>query len=130
MTNAVVVSLFIIMGLYSCVYAYRRLTKPGMSEEIRKIFIRKHISYVSVYIIIWTFSLSSTYYDLYLSSINSENSESKLNILLIIRTAKLFSCLLSGFILSIIRAREPYFKFLIYKQIREFFGMIVEEDES
>lgn len=64
------------MALSSCVYAYRRLTRPGMSEEIRVVFIRKHIAYVTVYIIIWTFYLASTYYDIYLSSLSPSEQTS------------------------------------------------------
>lgn len=56
---------FILMGIYSCVYAYRRLTRPGMSEEIRVFFVRKHISYVATFIVIWSFYLVSSYYQLY-----------------------------------------------------------------
>lgn len=64
------------MALSSCVYAFRRLTKPGMSEEIRRVFIRKHISYVAAFIIIWTFYLASSYFQIYVSSINTPPSNS------------------------------------------------------
>jgi hypothetical protein len=57
------------MALSSCVYAFRRLTRPGMSEEIRLFFIRKHISYVAAFIIIWTFYLASSYFEIYTSTI-------------------------------------------------------------
>ena len=65
---AFTVTTYILMALYSCVYAYYRLTRPGMSAEIRMMFIRKHISYVTVYVIIWTINLASTYYNIYLTS--------------------------------------------------------------
>ena len=53
---------FILYALYSCVYAFRRLTRPGMSAEVRYVFIRKHITYVSVFIILWTVSLAHSYF--------------------------------------------------------------------
>jgi hypothetical protein len=56
------------MALSSCVYAYRRLTRPGMSKEIRVFFIRKHIAYVATFIIIWTFYLANSYYQLFWES--------------------------------------------------------------
>lgn len=40
-----------------------------MSEEIRLFFIRKHISYVAAFIIIWTFYLASSYFEIYTSTI-------------------------------------------------------------
>ena len=53
---------FVLIALYSCVYAFRRLTRPGISSEIRFVFIRKHIFYVSVFIFLWTFSLMHLYF--------------------------------------------------------------------
>lgn len=53
---------FMLIALYSCVFAYRRLTRPGMSAEVRYVFIRKHITYVTVFIILWTFSLAHSYF--------------------------------------------------------------------
>ena len=53
------------MALFSCVYAYRRLTRPGMSAEVRFVFIRKHIGYVGTFIIIWTVYLAYSYFKLF-----------------------------------------------------------------
>lgn len=36
---------------------------------------------------------------------------------------------MTGFIMAIIRSREPYFKFLIRKQVKEWFGMVMTEKE-
>jgi len=47
------------------VFAFRRLTRPGMSAEVRFVFIRKHIFYVSVFIILWTFSLAHAYFQIF-----------------------------------------------------------------
>jgi hypothetical protein len=56
---------FVLLALYSCVFAYRRLTRPGMSSEVRYVFIRKHIFYVTVFIILWTFSLAHSYFQVF-----------------------------------------------------------------
>ena len=61
------------MALSSCVYAYRRLTRPGMSKEIRMFFIRKHISYVGTFIIIWSFYLAASYFQIYISNLNEND---------------------------------------------------------
>lgn len=66
---------FILMGIYSCVYAYRRLTRPGMSAEIRLFFVRKHISYVATFIFIWSFYLASSYYQLFSSNGNDPSND-------------------------------------------------------
>ena len=62
---AMSLSVYIVLALYSCVYAYRRLTRPGMSGEMRSYFIKKHVAYVASFIVIWTFYLASAYYHLY-----------------------------------------------------------------
>ena len=59
---------YLLMALASCVYAFRRLTRPGMSHEVRAFFVRKHIAYVGIYILIWVLFLCSDYYHLYESS--------------------------------------------------------------
>lgn len=46
-----------------------------MSVEIRWFFVRKHISYVTTFIIIWSFYLASQYYQLFEQSLN-ENAQS------------------------------------------------------
>jgi hypothetical protein len=63
---AICLSIYIILALFSCVYAFRRLARPGMSSEVRGYFIRKHILYVATFIIIWTFFLASAYYHLFM----------------------------------------------------------------
>lgn len=37
--------------------------------------------------------------------------------------------MLTGTILSFIRIQEPYFKFLIKKQFKEFFGILMDEKD-
>ena len=56
---------FMLIALYSCVFAYRRLTRPGISSEIRYVFIRKHITYVAIFIFLWTFSLAHSYFQIF-----------------------------------------------------------------
>lgn len=46
-------SVYILVALYSVVFAYRRLNRPGVSKEIRMMFIKKHFIYVAVFIVVW-----------------------------------------------------------------------------
>ena len=123
------VTIYIPMALYSSVLAYYRLTRPGMSEEIREMFIRKHISYVTVYVLIWTINLSSTYYDIYLKSLSSSSSDSKQDTSSVVTYMSMIAAMCTGFILALIRTREPYFSFLIKRQIKEYFGFIMSKRE-
>jgi hypothetical protein len=100
------------MALYSCVYAYRRLTRPGMSAEVRYVFIRKHILYVATFILIWTFYLAHSYYQLYLSSLDKKEDKEK-NLEKVLSTVSIITAMATGFLLTLIRIQEPYFKFLI-----------------
>ena len=45
-------SVYMLIGFYSIIYACRRLNKPGVSLEMRKLFLKKHALYVIVLIII------------------------------------------------------------------------------
>ena len=40
------------------------------------------------------------------------------------------AAMMTGFIMAMIRVSEPYFKFLIKKQIMEWFGILMDEKET
>ena len=50
---AMTLSVYILVALYSVVFAFRRLNRDGVSKEIRMMFIKKHFLYVAVFIVIW-----------------------------------------------------------------------------
>lgn len=62
---SIAMSAYILMAIYSVIFAYRRLERPGVSLEVRKMFLRKHYTYVFVFIFIWTIQLSQNYYLLF-----------------------------------------------------------------
>ena len=62
---AMSLSLYIIVALYSCIFAMRKLTRPGMSKEIKAYFIRRHFLYVFSFIVIWTIFLASSYFHIF-----------------------------------------------------------------
>ena len=58
-------SLYIVIAIYSTVYSYRRLHRPGVSAPVRAMFVRKHFLYVVVFIIIWMIQQSANYFRLF-----------------------------------------------------------------
>lgn len=54
MALAFALSIYIIIAIYSFLFAYRRLERPGVSQEARQMFLKKHLYYVFVFIVIWT----------------------------------------------------------------------------
>jgi len=90
------------MALFSCVYAYRRLTRPGMSAEVRFVFIRKHIAYVGTFIVIWTFYLAYSYFKLYNSGLENLEPE-KISLMKILQNISIITAMCTGTIMSIIR---------------------------
>ena len=50
---AMTLSLYIVVAIYSTVYSYRRLHRPGVSAPVRSLFVKKHFLYVVVFIVIW-----------------------------------------------------------------------------
>ncbi|CDW83493.1 phosphatidylinositol phosphate kinase [Stylonychia lemnae] len=108
-------------------YASQRLTRPGMSAEVRFVFIRKHIAYVATFIIIWTFYLAYSYFKLYNAGIQIDaEKETLMNVL---QNISIITAMCTGTIMSLIRIQEPYFKFLIKKQFKAFFGILMEEKD-
>ena len=50
---AIALSLYIVVAIYSIVYSYRRLHRPGVSGAVRNLFLKKHFLYVVVFIVVW-----------------------------------------------------------------------------
>ena len=62
---AMCLSLYIVVAIYSTVYSYRRLHRPGVSAPVRAMFVRKHFLYVVVFIVIWMIQQSANYFRLF-----------------------------------------------------------------
>lgn len=58
-------SIYIIIALYSMIFSYRRLNRPGVGPGVRKLFQKKHSSYVIIFIVIWTAQLAASYCHLF-----------------------------------------------------------------
>ena len=73
---AMCLSLYIVVAIYSTVYSYRRLHRPGVSAPVRAMFVRKHFLYVVVFIIIWMIQQSANYFRLFNPEINNIPNDS------------------------------------------------------
>ena len=71
---AFVLSLYILISIFSIIYAARMLSRPGISSEIRGIFMKKHMVYAVSFIIIWSLVLLDAYHSLY-NTIDESSSE-------------------------------------------------------
>ena len=65
MVLAYTLSIYIFVAIYSTVFAFRRLNRPGVSKEVRSMFLKKHLYYVIVFTAIWTIQLSQNYFTLF-----------------------------------------------------------------
>lgn len=95
-----------LIAIYSCVYASRRLNRPGISKEIRQHFIYKHYYYVAIFTGVWGAYLASAYYDLFYPGKKSTEISKQA----VVMASKIAS-VSTGVLLTIIRTREPYFRY-------------------
>jgi hypothetical protein len=58
---AFLLATYISVAVYSVSYSYRRLHRPGVSQEVREMFFRKHFVYVVVFIVLWSVQQSQNY---------------------------------------------------------------------
>lgn len=58
-------SVYMLIALYSCIYASRRLARPSIGKTIRRHFLRKHYYYVGIFIFVWGCYLANAYYQLF-----------------------------------------------------------------
>jgi hypothetical protein len=72
---AVVLSLYILVSLFSIIYAARMLSRPGISSDIRQIFMKKHVLYAVSFIVIWSTILLNAYDQLYTNDNHPDHSD-------------------------------------------------------
>jgi hypothetical protein len=56
---------FMLTGFYSIIFAHRRLMRPGVSAEMRKLFFKKHVIYVFVLNMLQMCTLINNYHELF-----------------------------------------------------------------
>ena len=62
-------TLYIVFATTSVAYAWRINTRPGMSSDVRKEFIWRHMLYVSAYILTWLPYYGFSYFILYTTTV-------------------------------------------------------------
>ena len=58
-------SIYMLIGFYSIIFATRRLMRPGVSIEMRRLFLRKHVVYVLALIFLQLCNLLPDYFELF-----------------------------------------------------------------
>ena len=116
---AISLSIYIIIALYSMIFSIRRLNRPGVSPEIRRLFQRKHSAYVILFIIIWTVQLSASYFHLFnLDPYENSNADCQMDNFkesgaLAVDYISGFTAFSTGIFLAAVRLYEPFFFFII-----------------
>ena len=127
---AFMLSIYILVAIYSFVFAYRKLERPGVSKEVRSMFLKKHLYYVVVFTIIWTIQLSSNYFTLFNPSttppagqywadfVSNMLSGSETNDLKWLgKSLSFLSAIMTfstGLFLTAVRMVEPLFRYLLW----------------
>lgn len=116
-------SMYILIALYSCIFASRRLDRKGINKVIRQKLLKKHYFYVAIFVFVWGAYLANAYYDLFYP--RQEKAFEKKFVLFL---SKIGSVSL-GLLLTSIRLGEPFFRYQVKKRFLYFFGIDVEEIE-
>jgi hypothetical protein len=88
--------------------------RPGVSTEMRKLFLKKHIIYVLAMIFLQLCNLLTNYYELFKPEIEisrhiNQDQDLEKRISNITFTVGFFV----GIILAVIRSNDPYFRYVI-----------------
>lgn len=59
---SLVLSLYMMVAIYSCVYAARRLARPTINKKIMSVFLTKHYFYVFIFIFVWGCYMGNAYF--------------------------------------------------------------------
>jgi hypothetical protein len=119
-------SIYMLVGFYSIIFAFRRLVRPGVSIEMRKLFFKKHALYVILLIFIWIIMITYNYYEIfnphYIFSKSLNESEKVMQDTTFeqeklnndsIETLSQVAMFSTGELMVFIRLLDPFYKFLI-----------------
>jgi hypothetical protein len=150
---AMILSIYIVVAIFSTVYSYRRLKRPGVSQEVRSMFFRKHFLYVCFFIFLWTIQQSQNYFTLFNPPSYSETLHpnqmhylDRLGLILgyrpmhekyfkemgdnqsgfLIFTLSGVTTFTTGIFLTAVRLAEPLFRLIVIQEIYQFWGDIYE----
>ena len=121
------------MACYSLIFAYKRFNRPGMNEETKSMFIKKQVLYVIISLLCWVAFFVNAVYRLYINYFNYYANNGDRNLILWAETfqdASVYSALLTGIFMSVIRVLEPYIAFLFKKEFSSWFGDLVPEPKK
>ena len=107
------ISIYFIVAAYSIFFALKRLSKPGMSAEIKKIFMSKQISYVIIYLTMWSCFFIHAVVSLMAELKKDKEREKYFRWSETFQDLSMFSAISTGLVISFVRIREPYLLFLI-----------------
>jgi uncharacterized membrane protein len=113
--SCLIVTAYMLFAIFSCAYSYRMTTRPGMSSEIRKDFISRHILYVLVYICVWLPYLGLSYYTLYVCQLLASKPDNISSEQLVIYAEEIkkwwgyvnSATVFTGLLMGMIRIQEP-----------------------
>lgn len=143
---------YILISIFSLIYAARALYRPGISPDLQKLFIKGHLLYVVSFIFIWALQLLNAYSRLYRSHDEDENMQlirapfafgmavyvqvesfgddtSRHMRLTPFQYISFVASMSTGLFMGVIRLFEPYFFFLFKKAFFTLFGQPYTEEQ-
>lgn len=121
--------MYILYAGYVSIYALRRLWRDGINPKIRTMFLSKQFVYVLSYSVMWLGFMVHAYFSVY-ALLVKEHSDEVDRWINNLKKIAMFQSIMIGFVISLVRISEPYFKFLIKKEVCEWFGILVQEDKA
>jgi hypothetical protein len=124
-------SVYMIVAIYSCVYASRRLHRPSINRDVRHFFLKKHYIFVTIFIVVWGCYMGYAYFSLFILNGKPGNDPTvnQLQRKAVTYSSKLAS-VLTGILLTLTRLQEPFYTYQVKKRFYAFFGRIIRENKE
>ena len=150
---SLVLHLYLVVSIFSLIYAARMLSRPGISAEIRQIFMRKHVLYNVAFIILWTITLLEEYDALYnrhfdhvldpryeqssntldtnfgVNKTNSLGEPTRYRVLRPLQIVSFIASISIRPVMGVIRCMEPYFMLKLEKTLKSYYGIPMPDEE-
>ena len=115
-----------LVATYSLIVAFKRLVRKGVSTTARASFFGKHLSYVVVILLTWQILLLNNYAALFDFLNFDQNINPFYNTSPVGHVSYMFM-FGNGVFLTIVRLRDPIYRFILKQGFYENFGIVMNE---
>lgn len=113
----IMIAAYLVVSIYSIVYACRKLNKPGISKESYKLVLKRHIILIVVFFFSQVYCFISLA-NLYIPKITVSDTSGAIKFFKLLFVSQ-------GIYVPLIRLGEPFFFYTIWQNVKDFVNIYI-----